>query len=130
MWIRAISGLLSILVVWFVVKPKPVKFPIQVMKMKIVSYCVLIMLPWVSVGLAYGCDLDQAERHRKNLQLQKKYPGSKYTEKNHTILIPKGGEEISLNIGGCVHNGVAIELKTKMTNKYNDEAILTKRCTN
>jgi len=97
------------------------------MKMKILSYCVLIMLPWVSVGVAYGCDLDQAERHQKNLQLQKKYPGSKYTEKNHTILIPKGGEEISLNIGGCVHNGVAIELKTKMTNKYNDEAILTKK---
>lgn len=95
--------------------------------MKIVSYGILMLLPLASVGAAYGCDIDQEERHRNNVQLQKKYPGSKYNQNNHTILIPKGGDEVSLNIGGCVHHGVAIELKTKKTNKYDDETILTRK---
>lgn len=95
--------------------------------MKILSYCASILIALVSVGAANACDIDQAERHRNNLQLQKKYPGSKYIKKQNTILIPKGEDEVSLNIGGCVHNGVAIELKTKITNKYDDEIKLTNK---
>ena len=80
----------------------------------------------VSMNAASGCDLDQTERDRYNMQLLKKYPGSKYIKKRHTILIPEGENEVSLNIGGCVNYGVMIELKTKKTNKYDDEAILAK----
>jgi len=96
------------------------------MTMKIINYCVLILIYLVSVSVANGCDLDQTERDRYNMQLLKKYPGSKYIKKRHTILIPKGENEVSLNIGGCVNYGVMIELKTKKTNKYDDEAKLTK----
>ncbi len=88
---------------------------------------IFALIPLLAVGTANACDLDQKERDRNNVQLQKKYPGSKYNKQSHTLLIPRGKDEISLNIGGCVHFGVAIELKTKMTNKYDDESVLTKK---
>ncbi len=95
--------------------------------MKTLNYGILMLIPLLSWGAANACDLDQAERHKNNLQLQKKYPGSKYLKKSHTILISRGKEEISLNIGGCVHYGVAIELKTKPTSLYNDEVTLANK---
>lgn len=95
--------------------------------MKMLTGCVLLLVPLLAVGTAGACDLDQAERERKNLQLQKKYPGSKYNKQNHTLIIPKGKDVISLNIGGCVHHGVAIELKTSKTTQFDDTAKLSEK---
>ena len=95
--------------------------------MKMLNRCVLLLVPLLAVGTAGACDLDQAERERKNLQLQKKYPGSKYNKQNHTLIIPKGKDVIRLNIGGCVHNGVAIELKTSKTTQFDDAVKLSEK---
>ena len=125
--VEKVNFRLGVLVIYSVsISHSPIKLlRVWVMTMKIINYCVLILFSLVSVGAAYGCDLDQAERDRYNMQLLKKYPGSKYIKKRHTILIPEGENEVSLNIGGCVNYGVSIELKTKKTNKFDDEAKLT-----
>lgn len=72
------------------------------------------------------CDFDQDERVRSYLLLEKKYPGSRYLKDEYRLVIPRGADEITLSIGGCVHYGVLVELKTKKTTKFDSEEALMK----
>lgn len=100
------------------------------MKTKILIYAILLLLPIMSIADNDDCDFDQSERIRNNLQLQTKYPGSRYIKEEYKLIIPRGEDEITLNIGGCVHYGVSIELKTKRTNKYDIEDVFMKKIVN
>lgn len=72
------------------------------------------------------CDFDQDEQVQNNLLLEKKYPGSKYVKEEYKLVIPRGADEVTLSIGGCVHYGVLVELKTKKTTKFDSEQALMK----
>ncbi len=67
------------------------------------------------------CLYDQAEQKTKYLELQKKYPGSRYVEDEYKLLIPRKGHEISLKRGGCVHFGITIELRLPKTDDFKNE---------
>jgi len=97
------------------------------MKTKILTCSILFLLPLMSLAANDDCDFDQSERLRNNLQLRKKYPGSRYIKEEYKLLIPRGQDEITLNIGGCVHYGVSIELKTKRTDEYDNEDAFMKK---
>ncbi|WP_373033288.1 hypothetical protein [Sulfurovum sp.] len=71
--------------------------------------------------IADDCDLNQNTRVEKNIELQKKYPGSFLVDKNFILVVPVKEGEVRINIGGCVHYGVTIELKTKNASKYKEE---------
>ena len=92
--------------------------------MKIVYTCLLLLIPALSTGGANDCDFDQAERQRYNLQLQKQYPGSQFIKDKYTLTILNGKDEINLSIGGCVHYGISIELKTPRSDHYENETTL------
>lgn len=72
------------------------------------------------------CSFDQDQQVRNYLLLQKKYPGSKYLKDEYRLVIPRGADEVNLSIGGCVHYGVLVELKTKKTAKFDSEEALMK----
>jgi len=67
--------------------------------------------------LAGDCELDQKARIEENIKLKNKYPGSHLAEKNLVLVVPADDGEVRINIGGCVHYGVKIELKRKKTTK-------------
>ncbi len=67
--------------------------------------------------LADDCELDQKARIEENIKLKNKYPGSHLAEKNLVLVVPADDGEVRINIGGCVHYGVKIELKRKKTTK-------------
>jgi hypothetical protein len=67
------------------------------------------------------CIFDQAEQHKRYLQMQEEYEGSRYIEKEHKLIIPKNGTEITLKRGGCVHFGITIEYRVPKTTKYENE---------
>ena len=97
------------------------------MKLRILTCSILLFLPSISLAGKVDCIFDQSERVSNNLQLQKKYPGSKYIKEEYKLLIPRGEDEIALNIGGCVHYGISIKLKTKKTTKYNSNDAFMKK---
>lgn len=70
------------------------------------------------------CDFDQQERSQLMLELQKKYPGSRYDEKDYSLEIPRGKDMVHLGIGGCVHYGVMIEFQTNDSGSYDNEQAL------
>lgn len=67
------------------------------------------------------CIFDQAEQHKRYLQMQKEYAGSRYVEKEHKLVIPKNGVEITLRRGGCAHFGITIEYRIPKTTRYESE---------
>jgi hypothetical protein len=67
------------------------------------------------------CIFDQLEQHTAYLELEKRYPGSRYIEDRYHLLIPEGGDQVILRRGGCVHFGIAIELRTSRTDAYDEE---------
>ncbi len=69
------------------------------------------------------CILDQATRVSNNLELQKKYPGSYLIEKNFILVVPVENGEVHINIGGCTHYGITIELWTKNVDRYINEEV-------
>ena len=87
----------------------------------------IAFFPSLSWAADDECDFDQAERHRSNLALQKKYPGSKFIENKYTLTIFDGADEILLGVGGCVHFGVMIELRTKKTTAYDSDTALLQK---
>jgi hypothetical protein len=95
------------------------------MRIKRLFWALLLALPLLAAA-DDDCDFDQAERLRNILEVQKQYPGSRYLKDQYALLIPRGPDEVTLSIGGCVHYGVGIELKTKRTSKFNSEAALMK----
>lgn len=68
------------------------------------------------------CIFDQHEQHKVYLELEKKYPGSRYMEDQYELQIPEGRDQVVLRRGGCVHFGIYIKLLTARTNLYEDEA--------
>ena len=68
------------------------------------------------------CLYDQDEQRARHLELQKKYPGSRYLEDEYKLIIPRDGAEISLSRGGCVHFGISIELRMPKTDDFKSEA--------
>lgn len=73
------------------------------------------------------CDFDQKAQLKNNIELQKKYAGSRLAEDNRVLVIPVDEGEVWLGIGGCVHYGIMIELKTKLRDAYKSEAALMQR---
>jgi hypothetical protein len=73
------------------------------------------------------CDFDQKEQLKQNIELQKKYPGSHLAEDNRVLVIPVDEGEVWLGIGGCVHYGITVELKTKFRDRYKREDAFMRR---
>ncbi len=69
------------------------------------------------------CIYDQKEQKEAYVGLQKKYPGSRYIEDEHKLIIPKDRHQITLKRGGCVHFGITIELRIPRTEEYENEDI-------
>jgi len=93
----------------------------------LVLFPVLVFFFSPSAAEEGECDFDQAERVRTNMALLKKYPGSKYIKEEHKVVLKDGEDEITLAIGGCVHYGVLIELKTRQTKRFDNEAAFMAR---
>ena len=72
-------------------------------------------------SLADDCDFDQETRIEENIKLKNVYPGSYLIEENLILVIPVEEGEVRINIGGCVHYGVNVELRTKDNEKYKSE---------
>ena len=72
-------------------------------------------------SLADDCDFDQETRIEENVKLKNVYPGSYLIEENLILVIPVEEGEVRINIGGCVHYGVNVELRTKDNEKYKSE---------
>lgn len=73
------------------------------------------------------CDFDQKEQIESNIERQKEYPGSHLVEDDRVLVIPVAEGEVRLSVGGCVHYGVTIELKTKFRERYKSEDALMRR---
>jgi hypothetical protein len=73
------------------------------------------------------CDFDQKEQIKANIERQKEYPGSHLVEDDRVLVIPVPEGEVRLGVGGCVHYGVTIELKTKFLERYKSEDALMRR---
>ena len=91
------------------------------------SLFILLTLFLNSSLFADECIFDQKERILENIKLQKKYLKSTLSEDKLILTIPENNGVISLNIGGCSHYGVSIELKIKKTNLYNKESEFMKK---
>ena len=79
------------------------------------------------VGSSYAgddCLLDQNTRHKDNLALQKRYPGSQYIGAQYTVIIPVEEGTVSISKGGCGHYGMDIELRTSKTKAFQNENTL------
>jgi hypothetical protein len=85
---------------------------------------ILLLVGLSQVAVATECQFDQELRIENNIQLQKKYPGSVLVEKNLVLVVPIEEGQIKINIGGCEHYGVSVELRTKNPAKYQNEAQL------
>jgi hypothetical protein len=70
-----------------------------------------------------GCIFDQQEQENAYVELQKKYPGSRYIKEEYKLIIPKDGHQITFKRGGCVHFGITIELRIPRTEEYENENI-------
>jgi hypothetical protein len=68
------------------------------------------------------CIFDQKAQKEAYLELEDKYEGSRYIERESKLIIPSNGNEITLRRGGCVHFGITVELKILRTDAYEDEA--------
>lgn len=75
------------------------------------------------------CIFDQAEQHKRYLQMQREYEGSRYIEKEHKLIIPKNGAEITVKRGGCVHFGITIEYRVAKTTRYENEKLFFAKIT-
>lgn len=73
------------------------------------------------------CDFDQKAQLQHNIELQKKYPGSRLAEDGRLLVIPVDEGEVWLGIGGCAHYGITIELKTRFRDWYKPENALMRR---
>jgi hypothetical protein len=82
---------------------------------------ILLLIIFRQPVLADECVLDQKTRIEENIRLKNKYPGSYLTDGKLVVVVPVNEGEVRINIGGCVHFGVAIELKIKKTDKYRNE---------
>ncbi len=88
--------------------------------------CVLVM----NVVIAdEECIFDQEEQHKRYLQMQKEYAGSRYIEREHKLVISKNGVEITLRRGGCVHFGITIEYRVPKTTRYENETLFFAKIT-
>lgn len=87
--------------------------------------CLAIWMLLVSLPLLAEeeCIFDQETQKEAYVELQKKYPGSRYIEEEYKLIIPKDGHQITLKRGGCVHFGITIELHLPRTEEYEDEDI-------
>lgn len=85
---------------------------------------ILLLVGLSQVAVATECQFDQESRIENNIQLQKKYPGSFLVEKNLVLVVPVEEGQIEINIGGCEHYGVSVELRTKNPAKYQNEVQL------
>ncbi len=65
--------------------------------------------------------MDQETRIEENFKLKNVYPSSYLIEENLVLVVPVEEGEVRINIGGCVHYGVNVELRTKDKEKYNSE---------
>lgn len=92
----------------------------------IVSVCILVTN---FVIADEECIFDQQEQHRRYLQMQKEYAGSRYIEREHKLVIPKNGAEVTLRRGGCVHFGITIEYRIPKTTRYENEALFLAKIT-
>jgi hypothetical protein len=68
------------------------------------------------------CIYDQDEQVNAYLELEKKYPGSRYVEDKYELQIPENGDQVTLRRGGCVHFGIYIEFRTARTEQFEDES--------
>lgn len=75
------------------------------------------------------CIYDQDEQEKAYLELEKKYPGSRYVEDQHKLLISDHGDEVTLRRGGCVHFGISVELRIIRTQKYESETVFLSKVT-
>ncbi len=80
-----------------------------------------LLISFTQAVLADECNLDQKTRIAENIKLKNKYPGSYLTDGDLILVVPVDEGEVRINIGGCVHFGVRIELKTKTADKYKNE---------
>lgn len=85
------------------------------------SFFILLLFLFSQSVLADECDFDQKERIKENIRLKNKYPESYLIEDNLILVVPVNEGEVRINIGGCVHYGVTIELKTENKDKYEDD---------
>ena len=90
------------------------------MKIWLTIFILLVSIPLLADE---ECIYDQKEQKDAYVELQKKYPGSRYSEDEHKLIIPKDGHQITLRRGGCVHFGITIELHIPRTEEYDNEDI-------
>lgn len=90
------------------------------MKTCLVIWMLLVSLPLLAEE---ECIFDQEAQKEAYVELQKKYPGSRYIEEEYKLIIPKDAHQITLKRGGCVHFGITIELRIARTEDYENEDI-------
>ncbi|MDH3671537.1 MAG: hypothetical protein OES46_10280 [Gammaproteobacteria bacterium] len=90
------------------------------MKTWLAIWMLLVSLPLLAEE---ECIFDQEAQKETHVELQKKYPGSRYIEEEYKLIIPKDGHQIILKRGGCAHFGITIELRIARTEEYEDEDI-------
>lgn len=74
------------------------------------------------LAVADECNLDQKVRIEENSKIQEQYHGSYLTEDKLILIIPVSEGYIRVNIGGCMHYGIKVELKTSNALKYKNES--------
>lgn len=84
-------------------------------------FLILSLALFGQLVLADDCDFDQKARIEENIKLKNKYPGSYLIESNLILVVPVEEGEVRINIGGCVHYGVTVELRTKDKSKYKSD---------
>lgn len=89
--------------------------------MKIIIATMTLILLSTPLMAEEECIFDQEEQKEKYLELEKKYPGSRYVEKEYELIIPRNDHQIILKRGGCVHFGITIELHLPETNEFRNE---------
>ena len=86
------------------------------------KYIIILAISIFSYSIyADDCDLDQIARVIENKELKKKYPGSYLIENNLILVVPDQYGKAKVNIGGCVHFGVTIDLVVKNPEKHKSE---------
>jgi hypothetical protein len=68
------------------------------------------------------CDFDQEAQIKENILLKEKYRGSHLAEDGRVVVVPVPEGEVRIGIGGCVHYGVTVELRTSNPNQQLTES--------
>ncbi|WP_373034169.1 hypothetical protein [Sulfurovum sp.] len=93
---------------------------------KIKYLLIFILLIFSQIMMAEECIFDKTDRVNENIKLLKRYPGSYMTNENLVVQVPVADGEVSINIGGCVHFGIMIELKIKDGKHTSEDEFMNK----